>query len=128
MRIQLTAIPESVVYSFLNDSLFYIQDALFGDQTIDTSLVGFLNPVRRPVGVGQPITYTVSYANAGTRVARDVRVTVIAWEPLTLPDGEQRTDATLGTFYQQTLTLGDLAPGTQGTAQIRALVEPASDA
>ncbi len=128
LRVQLTATPQSVVYSFLNDSLFYIQDALFGDQPIDTGLIGFLNPAQRPVGVGQPITYAIDYTNAGTQIARDVQVVVIAWEPLILPDGEQRSDATLGTFYQQTIALGDLAPGAQGTARLQAIVDPASDA
>lgn len=128
VQVQLAASPQSVVYSFLNDSLFYIQNALFGDQSIDTSQIGFLNAAPRPVGVGRPITYTVRYANAGSQVARDVRAVVVAWEPLVLPDGERRTDATLGTFYQQTLTLGDLDPGAQGTAQVRAIVDAASDA
>ncbi|NJO07696.1 MAG: hypothetical protein HC876_20455 [Chloroflexaceae bacterium] len=127
MHVELDALPRSMIYSFLGDDLFYMQDELFGAQDIDSDRVQFAQQEYRPVPLGASITYTITYRNDSSTTSPNARLQLITWPPLRLPDGERINDPELGPFDQQFIALGDLAPGAGGTVTVRAILDASDD-
>ncbi len=114
LHVTLTADPHGVSVGYLEQSLLSLTpgsplDADL-DGTPDVTLPG--NPTPALVGQGQPITYTLHYANDGSEVAHGVRITLTARGAVRFAGANTRV-----------ITLGDVAPGITATKQITALVD-----
>jgi hypothetical protein len=115
VHVDITADPPGVELGFLEHDLYSL---LTPDQFLDAdldSIVDLVLPVDidpEPVHDGQVINYTVRYANEGTEVAPDVRITVTARGALHFAG-----DDTL------VLDLGDVSAGITATLDFSGIVE-----
>jgi len=75
-----------------------------------------------PVGDGDEITYTLTYANQGTETAIGLVLDVTTWGQVRLPAGEWDEDAD-GEYDYLVLPLGDLAPGETLTATFTGVID-----
>ena len=113
VQVRVSASPAGSAYGFLSDDLFWLWRLLLANKTPDvTSLMDFLsdNP---PVGSGQQITYTIHYRNQGADTATGVYADVAARYALRLTPGDDH----------QTIPLGDIEPGEEGTATLYGVVD-----
>ncbi len=118
LYVSISAEPAGTAYSFLGDDLFWLWDLLFGDDLPDvSSFFTFMDTDHPRVGPGQEIVYTINYRNQGTDTATGVWVDVSAYYALHLPDGGPPD------YNHQVVTLGNVAPGAEGTATFRGVVD-----
>jgi hypothetical protein len=127
VRARITADPSGLLYSFLNDGLFFLMGELFSQEgDFETELLSYLDRQHPPVVPGQEVSYTLHYENVGTGTAPEAFIAVIVYEPLRVIAGDYETyeldDGTILIFR-----IGDLEPGMQGTVSFTALVDPALD-
>ncbi len=115
VHVDIIADPPGVELGFLEHDLYSL---LTPDEFLDAdldSIVDLVLPVDvdpDPVHDGQVINYTVRYANEGTEVAPDVRVTVTARGALHLAGGDTLM-----------LDLGDVSAGITATLDFSGIVE-----
>ena len=118
LRISLAAEPGAVALSYLADGLAGVLVPGMGlpvDENGHVSVDVPLPAVERSawVGCGTPVTYTLTYTNAGTAPASGVAVDLIPHD-LTLQGSAQRE-------------IGEVPPGTGGHLQVLATVDCSSD-
>jgi subtilisin-like proprotein convertase family protein len=115
LQVHLAANPAGATYSLIQDNLFWLQQLLLGTPPADVAAqLAFLAAGQPPVGPNQPIVYTLTYRNRGADTATGVTANVTAEYALRLNGGD-------GTH--QTVALGDILPGAEGTATFSAVVD-----
>ena len=108
LRFELAADPVGATYGLLSSDLFWLADELTDpDRPADLSEgFAFMDVDHPPVGEGDTVDYTLSYANHGTQTATNVTVQATGLCALSL-DG-----ATSGVI---TVTIGDIPPEAIGS-------------
>ncbi len=104
LRLRLSVEPPGAVYHHLDDGLFDLWGLLPGERP---------NADVPPLGDGQVITYTLRYRNEGTDPATGVQVDLSAHDALRLTPGDDH----------RLVSLGDIAPGGEGTLVFRGVVD-----
>jgi hypothetical protein len=124
LEIDMASTPGTRIYSYLGDSLYFKQREVETGGAITSADLGFLQQSYSPVAPGSSVEYTLTYANAGQYAASGAGLVVVAWPPLTLPDGTRKNDPARGPYDELVIPLGDLAPGSNGTQTVRVQVAP----
>ena len=110
LRTSITSQPEGAAVTFLGDTLL---DVLVPANRLTPTSMGCPTIICRstlaaPLGNGEEVVYTLAYANQGTEVARDVRVTASARGGLQLANSS--------------FNLGDVGVGISSTVEIRGTI------
>lgn len=114
LRVSVSSDQEALRVSYLADDLL---DLLSPGERLGSTDDLPLDTATRPLRDGQEVRYTISYANQGSSVARDVALELRAYDALRLPGGET-----------QRIELGDVAPGASGSVEVIATVSAAGGA
>ncbi|MGD2146812.1 MAG: proprotein convertase P-domain-containing protein [Anaerolineae bacterium] len=115
LQFELSADPVGTTYGLVGDDLFWLQEQLM-DPDRPADLVegfNFMDTIHPPVGDGDLISYTIHYHNNGT-VSSTVTATVGALFALQLVGGNP---------LSQTIPLGEIGPGENGTATFQGQVD-----
>ena len=120
LRLSITSSPAGVQVGYLQDDLL---DLLLPDGRLDADLDGVIDfelpfdTVVIPQGDGQPISYTITYTNAGSATATAVQLVLDAYGAVNF-SGSSST----------IVNIGDVAPGTGGTVMVQAFLDAGQDA
>jgi hypothetical protein len=114
VELGLSVEPVGTTYSFLNDNIYWLGDKLFEDKrAVDLSqALTFLDVDHPPLGDGDAITYTVSYANHGTEIITGTQLYASG-----------RGALRFGGATTTTIPLGDIAPGVTGTVRFAGQID-----
>ncbi len=105
LRFGLSATPDGSTYGLMSSDLFWLADELTHlTRTFDLSQqFTFMDVDHSPVGNGDTIEYTITFANQGAYTATGVTVQAVALFDLQFQGSTS-----------QSITIGDIAPGKSG--------------
>ncbi|WP_299645309.1 LamG-like jellyroll fold domain-containing protein [uncultured Chloroflexus sp.] len=123
VRFRITATPVGAIYSIFTDELIDDQGLLLDTNThVASKNLMEIDNYHPPLFEGQIITYTIHYENVGEAPATNVQAWIVNWGSLRLPGGTLVSGPD-GSYYEQFINLGTIAPSTSGTATFTGVVD-----